>query len=385
MKKGSVGLVSRKQWTTTGIGVLIIYGLLTIWRFHPPDACLGSVAWQPQPVTPTNQAASFQFVCQDPAVSYLKVEPPPVTSTPPRVLCLVLTHAKNHKTRLQAVLDTWGSKCDGILAASDQEDSSLHAVAMVTPPLATDAVKNTTNEKYGEGYWNIYDKLLLSYRYLLQDTSFREKYDWIVKADDDTYIIMENLRSFLHNQTQGKPKHDDRPIVYGRVIPWPRLRRFRDMQGWFNDDLNRAFGDGLYGKLGDEPTLRFSHGGPGYIMNWKYLETLVHAYFDSPHDAVHGPLAEDIASALTMLYHNVTPESTGDAVIGRERMHPESPQTMFENPIWLAKMHHGIAPSLTGSKEDCCSPTSISFHYVADVQMRLLHYQLYNCPRSAGA
>ena len=122
-------------------------------------------------------------------------------------------------------------------------------------------------------------------------------------------------------------------------------------------------------------------------MNRKYVEALVQAYFTSGGrdggdvDAVKGEVAEDIANAVTMLYHGIRPRSTFDLDSGRERMHPESPQTMYANPIWLEKMHHGIKGSLKGPGEQCCSPNSISYHYVADFQMRLLDYQLYHCPR----
>ena len=122
-------------------------------------------------------------------------------------------------------------------------------------------------------------------------------------------------------------------------------------------------------------------------MNRKYAQTLVQAYFnetrDGSYNAIKGEVAEDIANAATMLYHGIRPESTADMDAGgRERMHPESPQTMYANPIWLERMHHGMKLSVRGDGEQCCSPRSISFHYVADFQMRLLNYQLYQCPRN---
>ena len=310
----------------------------------------------------------FSFLCQDPAVSYLQVvgesqeqlQQNHGLKTSPKILCVVLTQTKNHDTRLQALIDTWGRKCDKLIAASDSTDPKLSAVKIESM----------------EGFWGIWDKLLQTLKMVLQNEEIRkEDYDWILKADDDTYVIMENLKSFAANIS--KDVDMDEPLIYGRTIPWP-LTLFKEMKNWFSADLNKEFGQRFYAKIPEAETLRFSHGGPGYFMNWKYVESLVNAYFHTP-DAVHGEVAEDIANAMTMRYHDVRQRGTVDVETGRERMHPESPQTMYTNPLWLGKMHHGIKESL-GDGIECCSPTSISFHYVSDVQMRILDYQLYQCP-----
>jgi glycoprotein-N-acetylgalactosamine 3-beta-galactosyltransferase len=324
----------------------------------------------------SSSSTDFGFLCQDPAVSFLQIaKAVPITEKKkrPRILCLVLTQSKNHATRMRALADTWGRKCDTLIAASDKTDPALH----------TYRIESMT------GYWGIWDKLMQTLKQIVEggggDTTsippsvLVKDYDWILKADDDTYVIMENLQAFLANVTNPK----DEPRIYGRTMAWPRLKRFQDMQGWFDKEsppANKQFGQRFYSKLGESQTLRFSHGGPGYVMNRKYAETLVQAYFNASGNAVKGEIAEDIANAATMLYHGIQPESTFDLDTGRERMHPESPQTMYANPIWLDRMHHGMRGSVKGEGEQCCSPTSISYHYVPDFQMRLLDYQLYHCP-----
>ncbi len=312
---------------------------------------------------------NFSFLCDDPAVSFLQLASfPPSRPSRPKILCLVLTQSKNHATRMQAVVDTWGRKCDTLIGASDVTDPSLHTYKIESL----------------SGYWGIWDKLMHTLRGIVEHQFSSQQlltpmksYDWILKADDDTYVIMENLYAFLANLT---PSNE--PRIYGRTMAWPRLKRFQDMEGWFpKKSPNHPFGKRFYAKLGMDETLRFSHGGPGYIMNLPYARTLVDAYFNVSENAVKGEVAEDIANAVTMLYHGIRPRSTVDLASGLERMHPESPQTMFANPIWLERMHHGIKGSLRGEGEKCCSPTSISYHYVADFQMRLFDYQLYHCPR----
>ena len=296
------------------------------------------------------------LVCNDPAVSFLKIAPP--MTKRPRILCLVLT--QSHSTRMQAVVDTWGRKCDVLVGSSSEANPSLHTYRIDSAP----------------GYWGIFDKLLHSLKFILSNRTEEWDFDWILKADDDTYVIMENLHAFLTNVTDPHAG----PRVYGRVMAWPRLQRFK--KTWFaKENPNVKFGRRFYAKLGKQETLRFAHGGPGYMMNRRYAQLLVDAYFNESGNALKGQIAEDMGGAAMMLYHGVKPNSTTDRATGRERMHPETPQTMFANPGWLEKSHRGIKHQLKGPGELCCSPHSISYHYVADYQMRLLDYQLYSCPR----
>ena len=50
------------------------------------------------------------------------------------------------------------------------------------------------------------DKVFLTLKHLQKKYN---NYDWYLKADDDTFIFMENLRYFL------KDKHPEEPVTYG--------------------------------------------------------------------------------------------------------------------------------------------------------------------------
>lgn len=63
-------------------------------------------------------------------------------------------------------------------------------------------VVNTT-----EGYRHLWAKNQAALRYLHQHHS--ATHHWFLKADDDTYVILENLRHFL------KEKNTSDPIYYG--------------------------------------------------------------------------------------------------------------------------------------------------------------------------
>lgn len=296
----------------------------------------------------------LSFLCEDSAVAKL-IQVGSPTDPAPRILCLVLTHEASHATRLDAILETWGRRCHSFLAASDKEDLSRRAHRVEAEP----------------GYWGIWDKLMQTLRMILEKNM---EFDWILKADDDTYVIMENLHKFLANGTLDEMQ--SQPLIYGRIMPWPKLGELGNSFGWFQSPEQKEFRDRFFVKFPNKKErLRYAHGGPGYVMNRNYVQTLVDAYFHSA-DVVHGRISEDLANAFTMLYRNITPHSTMDAH-GKERSHPESPWTMYANPRWLPWVQEAIQNR--GDRSNCCSPTSISYHHVNHREMKLLEYQIYNC------
>lgn len=311
----------------------------------------------------------LKILCDDPSTSFLKVSapPPPSNSTGnrrrPKILCVILTQASHHETRLETILQTWGFQCDRFIGASDKDDPSRYAYRI------EGAVK---------GYLGIYSKIMLTLRLILQrDVPF----DWVFKADDDTHVIMENLYAFLESQARTEEQNDPTlPIIYGRTMPWPLLAEVPAL-GWFLTKEESLFRKRFYEKF-TSPHQRFVyvHGGPGYIMNRAYVQATVEAYFEST-DAVKGLISEDMAQSFNMLYRDILPRSTFDVVTGRERSHPESPRTMFENPHWLPVVQASIQNTAEGIA--CCSPTSISYHHMTPHDMRILDYQLFACAKNS--
>ena len=126
-------------------------------------------------------------------------ENPPVTS-PPRsvsptpdlkILCWVMTGPANHYSRAIHVKNTWGSHCDKLIFMSSEEDKQLGAVAL----------------NVSEGRQNLWGKTKQAFQYCYQH--HREEFHWFVKADDDTFMVIENLREFL------KPFDTNKPIHFG--------------------------------------------------------------------------------------------------------------------------------------------------------------------------
>ncbi len=108
-----------------------------------------------------------------------------------RICCLILTAPKYFDTRTRAVNATWAPRCDKYLFISEPSNSTTHRF-----PIAP--IKNLT-----KGYKHLTKKSTLAFYYAYENLI--DQFDWFVKADDDTYIIMENLRSFLKKQNSSEP------------------------------------------------------------------------------------------------------------------------------------------------------------------------------------
>ena len=96
-----------------------------------------------------------------------------------RVLCWVMTGPETHKTKAQAIKNTWGPRCNTVLYMSSEMDSTLPTIAL---PI-------------GEGRNNLWGKTREAFHYIWDN--YRDRADWFFKADDDTYVVVENLRFML--------------------------------------------------------------------------------------------------------------------------------------------------------------------------------------------
>ena len=134
-----------------------------------------------------------------------------VQSTPqlgkqPTIFCMILTSVKSLNVKTKTIYETWGKKCDNYkfitLLPSDiltinQGMSKKFSIEInngydiLQPP-------GLVNDSYGM----LTNKVLLTYKYLYNKYN---DYDWYLKADDDTFIFVDNLRQFVADKNSSSP------------------------------------------------------------------------------------------------------------------------------------------------------------------------------------
>ena len=196
-----------------------------------------------------------------------------------------MTGPQNLDKKAVHVKRTWGRRCNVLLFMSSVKNNTFPTVGL-----------NTT-----EGRDHLLAKTIQAFRYVYKH-HFNDA-DWFMKADDDTYVIMENLRQFLfHKDTR-------LPVFFGR--------RFRDPstnQGYFT-------------------------GGAGYVLSKESLKR----FAENGHNKTlceQDGRSEDIRFAKCLQNLGIRSGNTTDSH-GRNRFHQESFETniMTRYPTWFNKRH----------------------------------------------
>ena len=130
-----------------------------------------------------------------------------------------MTSPHTLQTKARHVKATWGKRCNVLLFMSSKDDAELPAVGL--------DVK--------EGRDHLWGKTKEAFKHIYAN-HFHEA-DWFLKADDDTYVVVENLRLLLQNHSPLSPIYFGRrfkPYVKqgymsrgaGYVLSKEALRRF---------------------------------------------------------------------------------------------------------------------------------------------------------------
>ena len=277
-----------------------------------------------------------------------------------RILCYVHTISP-HQEKIQAVLDTWGPQCDKLLFISNTTETTHNlnnnSAEMIDLPLIAYDHKH------------LWDKSQKSFHYIHEHYN---NYDWYYKADDDTYVVMENLRHYLSQLSVNQP------LLVGHLFMLPdetasRMSRNQSLWSHFQDQ----YGPWIY-----------PSGGAGYAFNQRALDQITqHLRDNDPSCFTKKELTvvpEDAATGFCARSAGVILPETRDSK-HRQRFHFTNPGGSYRlgdlarQDNWVDKYHYGTGGLQKGKM--AVSEESVSFHYNKPPIMYYVDAQLYHCHR----
>lgn len=106
-----------------------------------------------------------------------------------KILCFVITTSSKLDKTIPVVNATWGQRCNRVLF-------------VLCPPDKNNPHFLSTCH-IGEGSSHLTAKVRHAFK--VSYDNYLDDYDWFLKADDDTYLVMENLRYVLSHHDPNKP------------------------------------------------------------------------------------------------------------------------------------------------------------------------------------
>uniref|UniRef100_A0A2C9LN20 N-acetylgalactosaminide beta-1,3-galactosyltransferase n=1 Tax=Biomphalaria glabrata TaxID=6526 RepID=A0A2C9LN20_BIOGL len=235
-----------------------------------------------------------------------------------RLLVWVMTTPTNLDTKAKAVKETWGPRCNKLLFFSSEDNSSFPVIGL----------------NVSEGRAHLTAKSSQAWMYIYKN-HFNDA-DWFMKADDDTYVIVENLRYFLSDKNSSEPHYFGHTFIYYNFT--------------------------------------FYSGGSGYVMSKESLRKINEDGYAKKLCDEDGSF-EDYRMSKCMKVVGVPTVNTVDDQ-GRNRFNCLSMQSHLNGtyPPWYYKY------DINGAKKgkDSISNYAISFHYAKPEMMYILDFVLYN-------
>nr|CDS29437.1 glycoprotein N acetylgalactosamine [Hymenolepis microstoma] len=241
---------------------------------------------------------------------------------PVRIYAIVITSPAGKNKKAVHVKATWAKRADGFTFISSEEDKDLPAIR------ATDKEgRSVLWEKTRKGFMYIYHNHL-------------DKYDFFLKTDDDTYVIVENLKFLLSFLNASEP------FILGRKLKFKNII--------------------------------FPSGGAGYVLSRAAMKLMTEGMIGDTKTCAASLLPEDIRIGYCARDTGVKWIDSLDEH-GLEVFHPFEVQHLIskasmESTPWIYRRNY--YPLRTGF--DCCSEHSVSFHYVKAENMYLMELLIYH-------
>ncbi|XP_063704522.1 glycoprotein-N-acetylgalactosamine 3-beta-galactosyltransferase 1-like [Culicoides brevitarsis] len=249
-----------------------------------------------------------------------------------KVLCWIETYPKNFREKAIHIQRTWGKRCDKTIYVTTQVENDVVAGTVEDAEVLP---LNIT-----EGYEYLWTKTTHALR-VIHDR-YIDNFDWFFKADDDTFVIVENLRHFL------LPHSPTKLLVFGCLLKNPNENVF------------------------------YHSGGSGYVMSRAALRTLRIDGFTNPEICPPADelKPEDVALGICFRNLGVQMEDTRDDR-GRLRFAVERPEFHLTTDQHESFWFYERSFQYVGLGFECCSHRPVTFHYVTPERMYLFDALLY--------
>jgi len=121
------------------------------------------------------------------------------THSGPILLCMVLTTPENYITKAVHVKATWGRRCDHLVFISSSERGLMSW--LIAPESTPDIPVRELSGVNGRN--NLWGKVKLGLGLVWRE--YAGKFDFLIKADDDTFLIVDNLKHLLSSMSSKEP------------------------------------------------------------------------------------------------------------------------------------------------------------------------------------
>ena len=195
------------------------------------------------------------------------------------LFCLILTTPDGILERGKLAVETWGHKCDDyrlVTRLKSPLNGEIQNLKLLEPP---DLVNDT--------YRLLTRKVLATLKYV--NANHRD-FDWYLKADDDAFFFVDNLKTFLSD------KNSSLPVTYGY-------------------DYKMIVRGGYHS------------GGAGYVLSRESVHRIGNL-LEKDMSACPDSGIEDTDVAACLRDLNIYPNKSLDEQ-GRERFHPDNIETSF--------------------------------------------------------
>lgn len=251
-----------------------------------------------------------------------------------RVLCWIAT---GNLDRVEHILATWGRKCTRLVFFGPNNLTTDDKPPVYAYPV--------------NGSW---DRMSWSLKFIY--LNFFHGYDWFLRVDDTSYVVMENLRMLLATRNSYEP------IYIGCAF--------------FNQFLH---------------PVKYASEAAGFVLSSAAMQRLVVSalpWIDKiTHDAgliPHEKVEDDIKLAWCLKRVNIYIDDSKD-YYSKERFHPMEP---FDHLLAIErfdlsdydkwnKRHSRDGSDVLEEENNCCSDTAITFHDVTIRDMYIYEYFLY--------